>query len=915
MRQRATSSLLVLAASLVLGGFALTQGVSPLAGGPTGKVHLAGDILIGLGGAVILWVLFTLEPAWPLSLGLAAEIFNSHWNLIPAPLPLDRILVAVGLISLLLRARGIDDILGGRSQAIHWILGLLALFAVSSALLSGSFDDPQARFELLDRFGLIPFILFAVAPAAFRTREQRRVLLGVLTATGAYLAYTSILGHIGPRSLVWPSYIVNDAIGIHSDRARGPFVEAGADGLALFECGVAAAVLAFDTRDRWLRRACVAIVIACAVSIELTLTRSIWIGSGVAIAVAMLAARETRKYFVPAVFAGLVLVFAILALVPGFASDASDRENDKRPIWDRKNANGAALRMVEERPLLGFGWDSFATENTSYQRIAATYPITLAQLSEHNVFLSNAVEVGLPATLLWAGTLLAVLLVGAFSRRGPPELRPWRIGMVAIGVQWLVVANFVPLAYAFPNALIWLWAGILWRAGRDMGEVQPVEPEVGAEAAIAAASAEVTAPRAPIACAYVVARYPYVTHTFVQREVLALRDRGADIRTVTVRRTEPELVVSDTDRAEERSTFAILPVRIAGLVRSHLRAARFSLSAYRRTLVETLRDAPRNPRALAWQLFYFGEAMVMWDYLRRGGLRHVHAHHANVAADLAMIATRFANRGEGRDAWRWTMTVHGPDDFTDAEGRKLALKAIRADAVIAISEYAAEQLRKITAPATPAPIEIVKCGIDVEAYSPTEREPPSEQLRVLNVAQLAPRKGQRILLDAIRMLRRDGIAATLTIVGEGPEREDLEDSITTYGLDDAVVMKGAMSPTDVQALYERADVFCLPSYAEGVPIVLMEAMASGVPSIGTRVAGVPELIEDGVSGLLVEPGSPEQLAEALRRIHEDSDLADRLAEAGRQAVIDGFTIGAAADRLERIFAEVEHRTEPEGIPA
>jgi glycosyltransferase involved in cell wall biosynthesis len=94
----------------------------------------------------------------------------------------------------------------------------------------------------------------------------------------------------------------------------------------------------------------------------------------------------------------------------------------------------------------------------------------------------------------------------------------------------------------------------------------------------------------------------------------------------------------------------------------------------------------------------------------------------------------------------------------------------------------------------------------------------------------------------------------------------------------------------------------------------MEAMASGVPSIGTRIAGVPELIEDGISGLLVEPGSPEQLAEALRRVYEDPDLADRLARAGRQAVIDGYTISAAADRLERIFANVQHGTETEGIP-
>ncbi len=915
MKQRAISPLLVAAAALVLAGFALTQGVSPLITGDSSSgIETAGHVLIGFGGAVLVWVLLIVDPSWPLSLGVAAMIFNSNWDFVPSPLPLDRILIAVGLLSLLLRARSTDDILGGRPQAIHWILALLALYGFSSAVLSGSFGEPDARFGLLDRFGIVPFILFAVAPAAFATRRQRRVLLGTLTATGAYLAYTSIFGHIGPTSLVWPDYIVDPNVGIHSDRARGPFVEAGANGLALFECGVAAAVLAIDCADRWVRRACVLVVIGCAVSIELTLTRSIWISSAAALAIAMLAARETRRYFIPAAAGAIVLVLAILAFVPGFAGDASDRENDKQPIWDRKNANSAAVRMIEAKPLLGFGWFSFATENYPYQRIAEAYPITRRNINEHNVFLSNAVELGLPAALLWTGALLTVLLSGALSRRGPPDLRPWRIGMVAIGVQWLIVANFVPLGYAFANSFIWLWAGILWRRERAP-EPEPLAEEIALEdeAEALASSPEMATSKAPIACAYIVSRYPYVTHTFVQREVLALRERGADIRTVTVRRTEPRLVISETDHAEERSTFAILPIRLAALARSHMRALRRSPRAYRQTFAETLRDGPRGPRALAWQLFYFGEAIVLWDFLDRNHLRHVHAHHANVAADLAMVATRFANRVEGGTGWRWTMTVHGPEDFSEARARKLALKATRADAVITISEYAADQLRAVTAPATPAPIEIVKCGIDVDVYTPVRREPSKDRLRILNVAQLAERKGQRVLLDAVRILRGQGVEADLTIVGEGPERDALGEAITAFGLDDAVELKGAMTPQDVRGLYDTVDVFCLPSFAEGVPVVLMEAMASGLPSVSTRIAGIPELIEDGVSGLLVEPGSSEELAAALLRLHEDPPLAARLAEAGRRAVIDGYTISAAADRLERIFAEVESQPVAEPV--
>ena len=227
-------------------------------------------------------------------------------------------------------------------------LALLALYGFSSAVLSGSFGEPDARFGLLDRFGIVSRSSSSRSPRRhFATRRAAPSLLGTLTATGAYLAYTSIFGHIGPDLARLADYIVDPNVGIHSDRARGPFVEAGANGLALFECGVAAAVLAIDCADRWVRRACVLVVIGCAVSIELTLTRSIWISSAAALAVAMLAARETRRYFIPAAAGAIVLVLAILAFVPGFAGDASDRENDKQPIWDRKNANSAAVRMIE----------------------------------------------------------------------------------------------------------------------------------------------------------------------------------------------------------------------------------------------------------------------------------------------------------------------------------------------------------------------------------------------------------------------------------------------------------------------------------------------------------------------------------------------------------------------------------------
>lgn len=455
MPQRDTSSQLTCIGLLC--AFALLVHVT--AGGSASADDAAKGALV-LAALASAYVLLQVDPAWPLSLGLAATIFSGHWADAGSPIPLDRLLIGLGLLSLFLRARSVRDIFGAQPSGIHWLLLAASAYALSSAVISGTISDHNATFGLLDRYGFVPFALFAVAPVAFGTEAQRRVLLWVLTIVGAYLAYTSILGHLGPRSLVHPAYITNPAIGIHADRARGPFVDAGGDGLGLFECAVAATILAWGLTDRRLRLLAVGVAVACALSIELTLTRSVWIGSGLALAVTLVAVREARRYLVPITAATLALVFGALAVIPGLSGQVSSRENDKAPIWDRRNANAAALRMVAARPLLGFGWFTFKSDGLNYIRNGADYPVTRGDIEEHNVFLSNALELGLPGALLWASALV-VGIGGAIVRRGPPELRRWRIGLTAVAVQWFVVANFVPLGYAFPNAILWLMAGIV----------------------------------------------------------------------------------------------------------------------------------------------------------------------------------------------------------------------------------------------------------------------------------------------------------------------------------------------------------------------------------------------------------------------------------------------------------------------
>jgi O-antigen ligase len=234
-----------------------------------------------------------------------------------------------------------------------------------------------------------------------------------------------------------------------------------ADGLALHVCAVAAAIGCYVWRDRRVVRvACALVLLSCAAGIIFTLTRAIWLGTALAAVATLLVVKELRRFLIPAVGLALVAVLAVVVLVPGFATTASDRTSDQHPVWDRLNTNAAAVRVVEHRPLGGVGWQRFVDVNPDYVRQADTYPITGTDIEVHNVFLGRAAELGLPGLFLYLAALVLACLA-AFVPRVPPELRPWRIGAFAILIQWLFVANLGPLPYAFANAMLWLWLGVV----------------------------------------------------------------------------------------------------------------------------------------------------------------------------------------------------------------------------------------------------------------------------------------------------------------------------------------------------------------------------------------------------------------------------------------------------------------------
>jgi O-antigen ligase len=413
---------------------------------------------VGLAGCVALGVaILVVDPAWILSIGLALSIFSGDWSYIHIPVPLDRLVLFVGLAAVLVRPLFVADAPRIQIRRIHWVLGAIALYGFGSAAWSGTLTEHTPLFALLDRLGIVPFLLYLVAPAAFPTERQRRTLLVTLVVVGAYLGVTAFFEMIGPHSLVFPSYINDPAVGIHDGRARGPFLEAGADGLAMF-AGAVACVMIWPTVRRRARAVLVAIIFLCLLGIVLTLTRQVWVGAAVGAVLAMLVSHRLRRW-VPVVCAAVALIVGgALIAVPGLQAKLHGRATTQRSIWDRLNSDEAALRMAESRPLLGYGWGEFTNESSRFYHVAHSYPLT-SVAEVHNVILSNAAELGLLVTVVWLGTLL-VVMVAPLRRRGPPELEPWKVGLVAIAVSWFVQANFAPVSYAFDNYLPWLFAAI-----------------------------------------------------------------------------------------------------------------------------------------------------------------------------------------------------------------------------------------------------------------------------------------------------------------------------------------------------------------------------------------------------------------------------------------------------------------------
>ncbi len=425
-----------------------------------------------------------VDPAWTLTASLCLSMFDSNWahvGLPASPVPPDRALLVLGVAALLLHAPGASDRGRIRLRPIHWLLIATLVYALGSALASGTLTTNSGFFRVFDRFGIAPFALFVLAPLAFPDQRRRKVLLGALIVTGAYLSLTALFETVGPQALVFPKFILDPNLGIHTDRARGPFLEAEANGIALYFCGVAAVIGTFVWRDRpGLKRAMVAVALLCALGCLFTLSRAVWLAAVVSTLVAWIGFGHASRGVLKPLAAGAIIIAATFFLIPGFSSKASERFGSQPSLWDRSNLNSAATNMIEAKPLFGFGWSTFSSTSQPYFRQASDIPLTAVGSGPctgntstasdqpqptctsivHNSYLSNGAELGLVGLALWIASL-TFGVGGAVLRRGPPESLPWRAGLLAVALMWCGVVFFTPLEGPFSPELLWLWAGLV----------------------------------------------------------------------------------------------------------------------------------------------------------------------------------------------------------------------------------------------------------------------------------------------------------------------------------------------------------------------------------------------------------------------------------------------------------------------
>lgn len=393
--------------------------------------------------------------------------------------------------------------------------------------------------------------------------------------------------------------------------------------------------------------------------------------------------------------------------------------------------------------------------------------------------------------------------------------------------------------------------------------------------------------------AYFINQYPKVSHSFIRREILALERNGFEVQRIALRGWDGELVDTEDLRERERTRY-VLQAGLLGLLSPLLQALRARPLRFFAALGLALRMSRRADRSWPYHLVYLAEACRLLPWLREFGAQHVHAHFGTNSAEVVMLAQALGGP-------TYSFTVHGPEEFDKPQFIHLGEKIRRSAFVVAISSFGRSQLFRWVDHAHGAKVQVVHCGLERAFHDVPPCAVPTAP-RLVCVGRLCEQKGQLLLMQAAGLLAEQGHAFEIVLAGDGEMRAEIEALIERYGLQGRVRITGWISSEQVRAEILAARALVLPSFAEGLPVVIMEAMALRRPVLTTYVAGIPELVRQGENGWLFPAGAVEELAATLADcLAQPPAVLQRMGEAAYRRVLDRHDIDTEAAKLAELF--------------
>ncbi len=393
--------------------------------------------------------------------------------------------------------------------------------------------------------------------------------------------------------------------------------------------------------------------------------------------------------------------------------------------------------------------------------------------------------------------------------------------------------------------------------------------------------------------AYLVNQYPKVSHSFIRREIRALERLGVRVQRIALRGWDSELV-DVQDQKEREQTQYVLQNGVSALLLAMLVLLISRPAAFLRTLSLTARMGWRADRPLPVHCIYFAEACLIVRWLQASGAKHLHAHFGTNSAELAMLVRALGGPP-------YSFTVHGPEEFDKPQFLKIGDKLRAAAFVVAISSFGRSQLYRWVERRFWDKVHVVHCGIEAEFYG-SENCPPPSASRLVCVGRLCEQKGQLLLIQAAHQLVQAGVPLELVLAGDGEMRSEIEGLIDQLGLQSQVRITGWISSEQVRFELLGARAMVLPSFAEGLPVVIMEAMALRRPVITTFVAGIPELVRHGIEGWLFPAGDVAGLARAMADcLSTCAQRMTEMSESAHQRVLARHDIDTEAAKLKALF--------------